>query len=101
MWYDFLRNYPVRFLRQKEIDQYIADFYCHEARLVIELDGSQHYEPSGLLKDAVRTEQMEGWGLTVLRVPNNAVNSNFRGVCEYIDEYVKTHMENESPSQLR
>ncbi len=44
---------------------------------------------------------MEGWGLTVLRVPNNAVNSNFRGVCEYIDEYVKTHMENESPSQLR
>ncbi len=101
LWYDFLRNYPVRFLRQKVIDQYIADFYCHEARLVIELDGAQHYEPSGLLKDAVRTEQMEGWGLTVLRVPNNAVNSNFRGVCEYIDEYVKTHMENESPSQLR
>ena len=44
LWYDYLRNYPVRFLRQKVIDQYIADFYCHAARLVVELDGSQHYE---------------------------------------------------------
>ena len=43
LWYDFLRKYPVRFLRQKVIDNYIVDFYCHDARIIIELDGSQHY----------------------------------------------------------
>ena len=59
LWYDFLRSYPVRFLRQKVIDNYIADFYCHEARLIIELDGSQHYEDKGLLKDKIRTEKIE------------------------------------------
>ena len=88
LWYDFLRGYPVRFLRQKVIDQYIADFFCHDARLVIELDGSQHYEPEGVLKDRIRTEKMENRGLTVLRIPNNAANQNFAGVCEYIDLYV-------------
>ncbi len=89
LWYDFLRNYPVRFLRQKVIDSYIADFYCHDARLVIELDGSQHYEEMGLLKDAVRTLKIESRDLTVIRIPNNAVNQNFRGVCEYIDLFVR------------
>ena len=98
LWYDFLRTYPVRFLRQKVIDQYIADFYCHSARLVIELDGSQHYEPSGQLKDLGRTDHLESRGLAVLRIPNNAVNQNFRGVCELIDEMVKQRL---SPSQLR
>ncbi len=101
LWYDYLRTYPIRFLRQKVIDQYIADFYCHDARLVIELDGSQHYESNSLLRDAIRTEHMGNRGLTVLRIPNNAVNNNFRGVCEYIDEQVKTLLEKESPSQLR
>ncbi len=89
LWYDFLRTYPVRFLRQKVIDRYIVDFYCHEAKLVIELDGSQHYEEKGLLKDRIRTERIEERNLTVLRVPNNAVNQNFSGVCEYIDMVVR------------
>ena len=89
LWYDFLRTYPVRFLRQKVIDRYIADFYCHAARLVIELDGSQHYEEQGLLRDKIRTERIESRGLTVLRIPNNEINRNFRGVCEYIDHWVK------------
>ena len=89
LWYDFLRSYPVRFLRQKVIDNYIADFYCHEARLIIELDGSQHYEENGLLKDKIRTEKIESRNLTVIRIPNNEVNNNFRGVCEYIDWRVK------------
>ena len=89
LWYDFLRSYPVRFLRQKVIDNYIADFYCHEARLIIELDGSQHYEEKGLLKDKIRTEKIESRNLTVIRIPNNEVNNNFRGVCEYIDSRVK------------
>ena len=89
LWYDFLRSYPIRFLRQKVIDNYIVDFYCSEARLIIELDGSQHYEENGLLKDKVRTEKIEGRNLTVIRIPNNEVNKNFRGVCEYIDLFVK------------
>ncbi len=96
LWYDFLLSYPVRFLRQKVIDNYIVDFYCHEARLIIELDGSQHYEEDGLLKDKIRTEKLESRGLTVIRIPNNAVSQNFEGVCEYIDNFVR-----ESPSQLR
>lgn len=89
LWYDFLRSYPIRFLRQKVIDNYIADFYCHEARLIIELDGSQHYEEKGLLKDKIRTEKIESRNLTVIRIPNNEINNNFRGVCEYIDWRVK------------
>ena len=89
LWYDFLRTYPVRFLRQKVIDWYIVDFYCHSARLIIELDGSQHYETQGLLRDRIRTERIEDRGLTVLRIPNNEVNYNFDGVCEYIDLAVK------------
>ena len=89
LWHDFLRSYPVRFLRQKVIDNYIADFYCHEARLIIELDGSQHYEEKGLLKDKIRTEKIESRNLTVIRIPNNEVNNNFTGVCEYIDWRVK------------
>lgn len=89
LWYDFLRSYPVRFLRQKVIDDYVVDFYCHKARLIIELDGSQHYEAKGLLKDKIRTERIESRNLYVVRIPNNVVNSNFRGVCEYIDYLVK------------
>ena len=90
LWYDFLRTYPVRFLRQKVIDQYIADFYCHSARLVIELDGSQHYEEKNIARDQIRTQEIEGRGLTVLRIPNNEVNTSFSGVCDYIDMTVKS-----------
>ncbi len=89
LWYDFLKNYPLRFLRQKVIDNYIVDFYCHSARLVIELDGSQHYEEKGLLKDKIRTERIEKRNLTVIRIPNNEVSGNFEGVCQYIDNAVK------------
>ena len=89
LWYDFLKQYPVRFLRQKVIDQYIVDFYCNEARLIIELDGSQHYKKDGLLKDKIRTERLENRNLTVIHIPNNEVSTNFRGVCEYIDWFVK------------
>ena len=89
LWYDFLRSYPIRFLRQKVIDNYIADFYCSRARLIIELDGSQHYEENGLLKDKIRTEKIESRGLMVFLIPNNDVNKNFNVVCEYIDLFVK------------
>lgn len=88
----FLRSYPIRFLRQKVIDNYIVDFYCHQARLVIELDGSQHYEDVGLLKDRIRTEQIESRNLTVIRIPNNDVNRHFARVCEYIDLCVQQRL---------
>ena len=96
LWYDFLRSYPVRFSRQKVLGKYIADFYSAEAKLVIELDGSQHYEESNIAKDEERTAFLQGYGLTVLRIPNNEVSKNFRGVCEYIDAAVS-----QSLSQLR
>jgi very-short-patch-repair endonuclease len=89
LWYDFLKTYPVRFLRQKVIDNYIVDFYCHSARLIIELDGSQHYEEKGLLKDKIRTEIIEQRDLTVVRIPNYEVNKNFERVCQYIDIAIK------------
>ena len=89
LWYDFLRGYPVRFLRQKVLGKYIVDFYCAQAKLVIELDGSQHYENDALIYDRERTEFLEQYGLAVLRIPNNEIKENFRGVCEYIDRFVK------------
>ena len=89
LWYDFLRTYPVRFSRQKVLGKYIADFYSAEARLVIELDGSQHYENDNMEKDAERTDYLKGYGLKVIRIPNNEVSRNFRGVCEYIDAAVR------------
>ena len=96
LWYDFLRTYPVRFSRQKVLGKYIADFYCAEAGLVIELDGSQHYENINIEKDAKRTAFLGSYGLRVIRIPNNEITRNFRGVCEYIDAAVK-----QSLSQLR
>ena len=89
LWYDFLKDYPIRFLRQKVIDTYIADFYCHKARLIIELDGSQHYEENAVIKDKIRTQRIEKRDLTVIRIPNIEVNKNFDGVCLYIDMIVK------------
>lgn len=89
MWYDFLRGYPVKFTRQKVLGRYIADFYCAKVKLVVELDGGQHYEEKESLRDEARTAFLEGYGLRVVRIPNNEVMRNFRGVCEYIDEQVK------------
>jgi len=89
LWYDFLRTYPVRFYRQKVLGKYIADFYCAAAKIVIELDGSQHGEDKGMEKDAARTAFLEEYGLTVIRIPNTEINRNFRGVCDSIDEAVK------------
>ena len=97
LWYDFLRDYPVRFQRQKAIGNYIADFYCARARLVIELDGGGHYTAEQARKDEMRTKDLESMNLTVVRICNLDIDRNFRGVCEYIDLTVKRL----SLSQLR
>ena len=96
LWYDFLHTYPIRFSRQKILGKYIADFYCAEANLVIELDGSGHYTEEGRQYDEKRTAFLEEYGLTVIRIPNPEIHKNFKGVCEYIDCFVK-----QSLSQLR
>ena len=82
--YDFLRNYPLRFYRQKILGRYIADFYCAKAKLIIELDGSQHFEEKGLAYDKERDAFFSGQDILVLRYPNNEVTQNFAGVCEHI-----------------
>ncbi len=92
LWYDFLSKYEVRFQRQKAIDNFIADFYCHKAKLVIEIDGSQHYTEVGAEKDKFRTETLEGYDLKVIRFTNLQINKNFKGVCEYIDKVVKASL---------
>ena len=97
LWYQYLRTFPVRFLRQKVIDNYIVDFYCAKAKLVIELDGSQHYNDQGLQHDHDRTECLQNHGLTVIRIPNNAVNENFSGVCQYIEKAVAEALRNPLP----
>ena len=89
LWYDFLRSYPVRFSRQKVLGKYIADFYSAQAKLIIELDGSQHYQDDQRAKDEERTAFLEGYGLRVIRIPNIEVSRNFDGVCRYIDAAVR------------
>lgn len=96
LWYDFLRTYPIKFLRQKPIGNFIVDFYSAEAKIIIELDGSQHYKKVNIEKDTERSSFLEQYGLKVIRIPNNQVNQNFKGVCEYIDNIVQ-----QSLSQLR
>ncbi|MBE6759792.1 MAG: endonuclease domain-containing protein [Ruminococcaceae bacterium] len=85
LWYDFLRTYPTRFQRQKTIGGFIVDFYCHAARLVIELDGSHHFSEQGMAHDRDRTAVLEGYELKVIRFSNHDVDTRFSSVCEQID----------------
>ncbi len=92
VWYEFLRNYPIRFQRQKSIDNYIVDFYCAKAKLVIELDGGDHYTESQKDKDKIRSKELESMNLKVIRICNLDIDKNFYGVCEYIDLAVKNSL---------
>ncbi len=96
LWYDFLRNYPIRFSKQKVLGKYIVDFYSAEAKLVIELDGSGHYTEKGEAYDKERTEFLKGYGLTVLRIPNNEINQKFEAVCMYLDDYIQQSLSQQS-----
>ena len=89
LWYQFLCRYPQRFRRQYIIGNYIVDFYCHQAKLVVELDGSQHCDPGTMEYDQKRTEYLCSQGLEVLRFSNLDVMHQFRSVCEAIDIAVK------------
>ena len=85
LWYDFLKNYPIKIYKQRIIDNFIADFYCYRARLVIEIDGLQHYTKKGISHDEARTEAMKKYGLKVIRFSNEDVDKRFYTVCCEID----------------
>ena len=89
LWYCFLKDYPVRFQRQKCIDEYIVDFYCFRGKLIIELDGGGHYNPESIQKDTYRTQILESYGLKVLRFCNTDIDKNFYSVCTVIDNEIK------------
>ena len=89
LWYEFLREYPVRFQRQKAIGNYIVDFYCAQAGLVIELDGGGHYTEEKIKEDEIRTKNLEKMNLKILRICNLEIDKNFHNICDYIDERVK------------
>lgn len=94
LWYDYLNTYPIRFRRQEIIGKYIADFYCDRAKLVIELDGSQHYDDDAVKKDEERTAFINSQGIELIRVSNLDVMKNFEGVCLMIDTKVKERCAN-------
>ena len=92
LWYGFLSKYPVRFQRQKIIYQFIADFYCHRAQLVIELDGKQHFAADAKEYDRFRTEILEQMSLMVLRFTNNEVDHHFELVRKKIDSVIQERL---------
>ena len=89
LWYDFLKNYPVQFNRQKVIGNYITDFYCKKANLVIEIDGAQHFEHDNSEYDKARTDYLNSVGIEVIRFLNKDINYNFNNTCKYIDNIIK------------
>ncbi len=90
LWYDFLKDLPFTINRQKVINKYIVDFYIASAKIVIELDGSQHYEYEGIKNDSQRDEHLNGLGIKVLRYSNKDINCNFEAVCQDILKYLDT-----------
>ena len=92
LWFDFLRHYPVKIYKQKVINDFIADFYCAKAMLIIELDGNQHYTEDGLAHDAERTNILNALGFLVIRFPNAEIDNNFSSVCNQIDNLIKSRI---------
>jgi very-short-patch-repair endonuclease len=88
LWYQFLRRHECRFTRQKAFSNYIVDFYCHSKKLVIEVDGSQHYTEDGIENDQIRTSFLEALGLHVMRFQNAEVDESMNQVCAKIQRYI-------------
>ena len=95
LWYDFLSTYSVRFQRQKAIGNYIVDFYCHRARLALEIDGPQHYTPESKAYDNARSAALAEKGVLVVRFFDGDIETDFAGVCHTIDKIVKERIEEE------
>ena len=95
LWYEFLRTYPIRFNRQRIIGNYIVVFYCAKAKIVVELDVSQHYDTKGIKSDTERTKFLENNGLKVIRFSNLDVKENFYEVCTVIDYETQSRLRKE------
>jgi len=89
LWYDFLRHYPIKIYKQRVIDNFIVDFYCHQAKLIIELNGSQHYSEEGLAYDKERSNVLNSYNLKVIRFSNYEVDNNFEELCKTINNIIK------------
>ena len=81
LWYDFLKSLPVNVNRRKTFGRYILDFYCASAKVAIDVDGSQHYEDTGKIKDNERDNYLAKRGIRVLRYSNREINLYFSEVC--------------------
>ena len=92
LWYDFLKPYPITIKRQRPIETYIVDFYCHSARLIIEVDGTQHFTTEGKEYDDIRSDVIEAYGLEVIRFSNYEINNMFYEVCTLIDRKIKERL---------
>ena len=88
LWYEYLRNFPLRVLRQRPIDHFIVDFYCPSLKLVIEVDGDSHFTEEGLEYDRERTQRLESYGLTVIRFTNQQILQDFESVCGVIHQWI-------------
>ncbi len=99
LWYDFLRNNPARFTRQKVFGKYILDFYSPKAKMVIEVDGTQHFETKGLQNDETRDDYLSSYGLKIIRIPNNYINNDFDAVCDFLNKEIELRLnEGDNPS---
>ena len=93
LWYLFLKSYPVKVYKQRIVGPYIVDFYCASAKLIIEIDGSQHYDEDVQKKDAERTAYLNGLGLRVIRYSNADINCRFDQVCQQIHRIISKEKE--------
>ena len=93
LWYCFLKTYSYKFQRQKTIGNYIADFYCAKAKLIVELDGSGHFTSEASKHDMERTKNLDALGFKVIRFDNTDIDKNFYSVCSVIDEEVTRRMQ--------
>ena len=99
IWFDFAREYSVKIKRQVVLGEYIADFVCEKAKLIIELDGSQHCEEAAKEYDAQRTQDLEKMGYTVLRISNLDVIQHFTAVTEFLNQEIQKRLQKDSSNR--
>ena len=91
-WYLFLRSYPVKIYKQRIIESFVVDFYCAQARLVIELDGSQHFTKEAIEYDRQRSSYLQGCDLKILRFTNCDIDRHFPDICQLIHQEVQQRL---------
>ena len=84
LWYDFLKKLPITVNRQKNIGNYVVDFFIATKRIVIEIDGRQHSMTENAESDQKRDSELSALGITVLRYTNDSINKKFNAVCDDI-----------------